>query len=362
MCHGPGLLHAFVTAHRSELITLTRAKVALRSSPTPTQTELMSGIPLFLDQLAEALRLASPPSAETTRTIEASASSHGEMLLKRGFTVAQVVRDYGDACQAITELANEVDEPITTDEFHTLNLCLDNAIAQAVSGYTQLHDRQIADEETERTGSFSHELRNRLSATTLAFAMLQKGTAPMGGSVASVVALNLQRMRALIDRSLVDVRVDSGSVSRQKVMLHDIIEEAEVDGALEASERGLSLSVTPTPPRVVVDVDPQILAGALANLLQNAFKFSAPGGHIVLRAVATESRVEIEVEDECGGLPPGKADALFGAFQQRGRDRTGLGLGLFISRKGVESCGGTLRVRDVPGRGCVFTIDLPRVA
>jgi signal transduction histidine kinase len=67
----------------------------------------------------------------------------------------------------------------------------------------------------------------------------------------------------------------------------------------------------------------------------------------------------IEVADECGGLPPGKADELFRRFEQRGFDRTGLGLGLWISRRSVEADDGEIRVRDVPPVGCVFTIDLP---
>jgi signal transduction histidine kinase len=68
----------------------------------------------------------------------------------------------------------------------------------------------------------------------------------------------------------------------------------------------------------------------------------------------------IEVEDECGGLPPGDSEELFKVFEQRGGDRSGLGLGLAISRRGVEANGGKLYVRDLPGRGCVFTIDLPK--
>ena len=73
------------------------------------------------------------------------------------------------------------------------------------------------------------------------------------------------------------------------------------------------------------------------------------------------ARVAIEIEDQCGGLPPGKVEELFGAFQQRGANRSGLGLGLFISRRGVEASGGVIRVRDVPGSGCVFTIELPLI-
>jgi signal transduction histidine kinase len=170
-------------------------------------------------------------------------------------------------------------------------------------------------------------------------------------------------MGSLIHRSLVEVRLNSGIDCRERIPVAELLEEAEVDGALEAAARNLALTVTPLDwaADVEVEVDRQIVAGAIANLMQNAFKFTRPEGHVSLRTSVTPHRVLIEVEDECGGLPAGKAEELFGAFQQRGENRTGLGLGLFISRKGVEANDGLLRVRDVPGRGCIFTIDLPRL-
>ena len=100
----------------------------------------------------------------------------------------------------------------------------------------------------------------------------------------------------------------------------------------------------------------------MANLLQNAFKFTRTGGHVSLKSFSSADRVLIEVEDECGGLPPGDAEDLFQLFEQRGGDRSGLGLGLGISRRGVEANGGKLYVRNLPGKGCVFTIDLPKPA
>src|SRR6185436_7017163 len=84
----------------------------------------------------------------------------------------------------------------------------------------------------------------------------------------------------------------------------------------------------------------------------------APGA-VKLTARLTEARVLIEVEDECGGLPPGAADRMFVPFEQHGSDRTGLGLGLAIALKAVKANCGELRVRDLPGKGCVFTVDLP---
>jgi signal transduction histidine kinase len=118
------------------------------------------------------------------------------------------------------------------------------------------------------------------------------------------------------------------------------------------------------PPEAGIDADRQLIAAALANLLQNAFKFSRPGGHVVVRTdnATAEGRVLIEVEDECGGLPEGNDENLFRPFEQHGGDRTGLGLGLTIARESVETNGGLIRARTLPGRGCVFTIELPLAA
>jgi signal transduction histidine kinase len=350
------MLVEFITTHREELIARTRTKVSKRLAPRPTEAELTSGVPIFLDQLAAALRLS---SSSMTEAVQRGAAVHGAALLARGYTVAQVVHDYGDLCQAITELAEELDAPIATDEFRTLNLCLDNAIAEAVTEYGRLRDHSMTDGETERLGVFAHELRNRVSTAQLAFDAIASGRAPTGGSVAAIVKRSMQRMTALIDRSLVEVRLDSGTTQRQRVHLHELLEEAEVVATMEATVHGVSLSVTPVDRALDIDVDPQIIAGALANLLQNALKFTRKGGQVTLRTSAVGDRVQIAIEDECGGLPPGKAEELFGAFQQRGKDRSGLGLGLFISRKGIQASDGVLRVGDSPGHGCVFTIDLP---
>ncbi len=351
------MLFEFIAANRDALIELTRAKIATRLSPKATEVELMSGVPLFLDQLVDALKR---PLHSSTETMDRSAAVHGAALLTLGYTVAQVVHDYGDICQAITELADAVDAPITTEEFQILNGCLDNAIAEAVTEYARLRERSMNAGETERSGAFAHELRNRIAVAQIAFTMIKAGRAPIGGSVASVVTRNLHGMTALINRLLVEVRVDSGSTRRKRIHLHELIEEAEVDGNIEASMHGVSLRVLPTDGTIEVDADPQILAGALANVLQNAYKFTHAGGEVTLRTAVVGARVEIEVEDQCGGLPLNRAEELFGAFQQRGSNRSGLGLGLFISRKGVEACDGVIRVRDMPGSGCVFTIDLPR--
>jgi len=355
------MLLDFIQENRTALIQIAREKVRARSAPRPTAEEIETGVPLFLSQFTDLLANTkvgeSPPA-----TLGPAAGEHGKDLLKRGFTIAQVVHDYGDICQAITELATVEEVAFSTPEFHILNLCLDNAIAEAVTGYSQQRDRNISADELERLGSLAHELRNHLSTATLAFQVLKGGTVAIGGSTGALLQRSLGGLRDLIDRSLAEVRLESGQPKRTRVLLAEFIEEMEVAAALDAKARGLDLTVAPVDYSIAVDADRQLLGSAVSNLLQNAFKLTHPHGHVTLRTQKAGDHVLIEVEDECGGLPPGKADELFRPFDRRGADRTGLGLGLSISRKSVDANGGEIRVENKPGKGCVFTIELPIAA
>ena len=135
------MLHEFLTLHREDIIARTRAKVATRMAPRPTKDELENGVPLFLDQLAETLRCEQETEArQTSDQMARSAARYGGELREAGFTVGQVVHGYGDVCQAVTELAIELEIPITADEFKTLNRCLDEAIAQAVTEFARQRD------------------------------------------------------------------------------------------------------------------------------------------------------------------------------------------------------------------------------
>lgn len=352
------MLHEFLSANRDSIIARTRAKVAARPAPRATEEELASGIPLFLDQLIGTLRLTPPASS----AIADGAAVHGRKLLEQGFTVAQVVHDYGGVCQAVTELAGETDAPITAAEFQTFNRCLDDAIAQAVTEYGQQRERSISEKGVIRSGELAHELRNALGSAMLAFETIKTGSVGPHGSTASLLGRSLRRLAGLIDSSVAQVRLEAGIRAPERISVRQFIEEVEVGASMEASARGLTLTVVSVKDGVDVMADPQLFAAAVANLLQNAFKFTRRPGHVTLTASSTKDRVSIEVGDQCGGLPPGKAEELFRRFEQRDKNRTGLGLGLSISRSSVEQDGGEIRVKDTPGTGCVFTIDMPRLS
>jgi hypothetical protein len=140
------MLQEFLSTNRADLIKRCQAKVARRPVPHPTWDEMKFGIPSFLAQLIEMLHLdqnsnvfdiaREPPSKKAlSEKVASTARRHAQELRDQGLTVDQVVHDYGDLCQAITELAFEREAEIAVSEFHTLNRLLDNAIAAAVTEY-----------------------------------------------------------------------------------------------------------------------------------------------------------------------------------------------------------------------------------
>jgi signal transduction histidine kinase len=354
------VLRDFVAVNREEILARARERAALRSAPVATEAELTHGLPIFLDQLGDSLRRATAHEVVDHVEISNSAGHHGDHLFRAGLSIAQVVNSYGDLCQVITGLVLERAVSISAADFQMLNLCLDDATAGAVTAFARQRERAISDEGTERLGFLAHELRNALGAAMLAFASIKRGVVGPAGSTSAMLDRSHLRLQSLIDRSLADVRLDAGLLNLVRVPVWEVIEEAEIGGSIVAQARGLKFAVATVERTVIVEADRPVLAAAVANLLQNAFKFTLPGTAVKLRASATTNRVLIEVEDECGGLPAGAAESLLRPFVQKGRDRTGLGLGLSICLKAVKMMAGELHVRDLPGEGCVFTIDLPR--
>jgi len=358
------MLHEFLVTNDKELARRCHAKVVARMAPRIV-IEHDHGIAEFIRQLIGTLRTEKlEVDGAVPAQIGEAAGRHGLALLRAGYTVGELVHDYGDLCQALTELAHERKAPITVEEFHTFNRCLDNAIADSVTEFGRIRDRGVAELGTatlnERLGSLAHELRNQLNTATLAFSAIRTGTVALSGATAGLVTASLNGARDLIDRALADVRLTAGLPSLDEpVSVNELVDQIALSVNLEAAARELTFS-TVVEPGLVVHADRQMLASAVSNLLQNAVKFTRVKGHIVLRAHHAGARVIIEVADECGGLPSGLPELLFQPFEQAGDDRSGLGLGLSISRRGVEASGGKLSVRDIPGTGCVFTVDLPR--
>ena len=145
-----------------------------------------------------------------------------------------------------------------------------------------------------------------------------------------------------------------------RVSLSEVVGEVESEVAADALAGGFGLAVAPAPRGVYVEADPQVLASTVTKLVYNAFKHSRTHGHVAVTTTATADHVLIEVEDECGGLLPGEPEELLRPLEGKSIDRPHPGFGLAISRRCVEAMGGRIRLRDLCGKGCVFTLDLPR--
>ncbi len=354
------MLYEFVTTYRDSIIDRARQKLTARPWPPASPEELENGVPIFLTQLSARLRSESTGAAYSPGAIGVAATRHGRDLMALGFSVSQVVHDYGDICQAITELAIEQGAPITTDEFKTLNGCLDTAIAEAVTEHARITAESRSHEEFERAGHVAHETRDLLNTAFLAYQALKLGTVAINGSTGAVLGRSLMGLRDLVDSTLVDIRIAAKQQRRERVQVRSFLNDIAGAGRLHAESRGLQLVIEPADPAWAVVADPQVLASAVSNLLNNAFKFTPTGGRVVLRAQASEDeRLLIEVEDECGGIPASVGDPFQTLGEPRGRDQTGLGLGLSIARKAVRAHGGDIHIRNAPGKGCVFTVDLP---
>ena len=274
--------------NRADLINRCCLKVAKRTMPRGGVLDLDHGIPRFLDQLINTLqveqtseplqsRWISGPSGggPVASEIAVTAALHGRELSEHGFTVDQVVHDYGDLCQAITDLATERDVAIEIDEFRTLNRCLDNGIADAVTEYVfqreSLLESRSVTALNEQLGFLAHELRNHLHTATLATMAIKSGNVGSGGATGALLDRSLIGMRNLIDRSLAGVRLTAGMPSRaQLVSLADFIADVKISASLEAQTRECKFTVGDVDRGLALDVDREILMSAVGNILQNA--------------------------------------------------------------------------------------------
>jgi hypothetical protein len=216
-------LHEFLTSNRQQLISRCRENVAKRFEPTETAETIDHGVPLFLQQLVDTLREergtlirghdAEPTPARTA--IGRAAALHGAELLRRGFSIDQVVHDYGDVCQSVTALAVEQNVSISTDEFRTLNRCLDNAIADAVASFGAAHQTSFARQSEswrQRVDAFAVENRRLIDIATQSFTAIKIGNIGINGATGSLLTHALAELRSLADRSVPEILLASPSI------------------------------------------------------------------------------------------------------------------------------------------------------
>jgi len=316
-------LSKFLVRHR-ETIELRATEVFSARSGRPTE-EVRRGVPLFVEPL-----IGGETGAEC-----------GRRLVGLGFTLSDLVHGYGSLREVVTKLAGEAGEDIATGD-------LDAALAEGVTAH-----------ERERIGALAHELRNALYAATVSLQLIKKGAVALGDPTSDALDRSLALMGALVDRSLAEVRPKTDATPpTERFRLADAVDQVRATLRQDAEHRDRELRVE-IDGELTVETDRRLLVSVVSNLAQNALRSTREGGKASLRARRTDGRLVIEVEDECGGLPPGAIDEMFLPFVRGSQPRPGASLGLSIARRAIEDINGELRVRDLPGQGCVFIVDLP---
>jgi signal transduction histidine kinase len=355
-------LYEVIAAKHDDVMLRWKAQVQGTLAPEGmAHLELIDHIPEFVDEIIAALRadagLSSVgPSPEGSTT----AAGHGVQRLRLGFSLDSVVREYGALNDAIVNTAREAGAEITFRELQVLFDATITGIARAVTRYTQQRDAELLRQANEHFAFIAHELRNPLSSATMAFQLLKnKGQLPEKDRSVGALERGLQSTSELIDQTLEIAQVASGiALRRQWTTLRALFDDVGLGATSEAESRGVELRVMiEDDERISLDV--RLVRSALGNLLRNGVKYTSSGSTVELRGQVANGRVVIEVEDCCGGLPPGKVEEAFAPFVRLDKSQSGFGLGLAIAKQAVDAHGGSIRVQNLPGKGCVFVLELP---
>jgi signal transduction histidine kinase len=351
-------LHGVLKARRELLVACWSTKIRAAVSAPLTTAQLLDQIPAFVDEIIAALYPAAIPLPSTS----GNAEEHGAQRLGLHFDVAEVVREYGLLHECIIEIARDAGAEINVHDQQVIARWLNIGIADAIAQYVKRRDQEQERETAEHLGFIAHELRNPLSPALTALSRLRSRELAGGGRTVELLERSLRRVAEMIDNTLSHTSLTLGVVPKaETITLADLLNDIELDVDADAQARGVDLAISASG-CATVSADPRLLRSAVFNLVHNALKFSRAGSTVVVTARADTKGATIEVADACGGLPPGKTEDLFTPLVQRGEDRSGFGLGLAIARQAVEAQGGAIDVRNVPGTGCVFTIDLPAAA
>jgi signal transduction histidine kinase len=360
------MLHEFLLTEQKNILALC-AKNLSDSDDSRDSKELTEiGLPIFYNELIEVLRAdkerSEKPTTHTKGLHHDSAARCGKESFRLGYTISQVVQGYGMLCQAITNHAEDQHTPILTREFNRLNFCLDVAIAQAVTEFSRAQRSSLVADEAQRLGSIAYEMRNALCKVATSHQLIRKGLIGYGGDTNQVLEDAITEMQNIINGPLLEARLQKGFVvDLLKCRLIDIVSTVEVIAIFPANVRSIKLSIDVSPD-LIVEVDHHLVVSAMSDLVQNAINSTRFNGNVWVRAKAAADRVLIEIEDQCGGISEIKLEELLAALNQNGEDLSSVSEHRLSTSERISLTDGRISLRNIPGNGCVFTIDLPQAS
>jgi signal transduction histidine kinase len=355
-----GQLADFIEARREEITQeWVEQLFATDVPPSLEREDVINNLRDYLNELVRGLREDLGLHQHTHTAVPSTfAKGHGRQRFGLGYDIGSLAREYGLLRDVVFQLLEEHGVTPSLRELRVFSKYLINAIADAVSQYALERDEELRQMASRHMSFMAHELRNPLASARLAFEMLEKGK-PARSRPSQLLERSLLRLNELIDNSLVEARLRAmPAPNREPVELAELLHTIAEESGAELEARELQLRVE-APKGLMIRADRKLLYSLLSNLVRNAVKFTREGGTIHLRARLSGNRAIVDVEDECGGLPDNRMQTLFDPFVQVGKDRSGFGLGLAIARQAAEAHEGELRVHNLPGKGCVFVLDIP---
>jgi signal transduction histidine kinase len=354
-----GFLSDLLAARRARILERWTERIQREHLPEgASHGELWNELPLILDELLAALRaLDAPPPAAPRPADTAASARHGAQRLRVGFDVEQVVREYAILAEVLLDEVEVASAPLHHYEWRVALRAVTRGIAESVAAYVRRRDAELRRQTGRHVAFVAHELRNPLMSARAAAAALR--LAPADERLCAALDRSLRRLGALVDDVVTADRLASGlELRRERVELAALLQAAVEDVRAAAESRDVKIVLERGPGGALAG-DRRLLDSAVGNLMSNAVKFTVSGSTVRVRTARSPAAVTLEIQDECGGLPPGDPGELFEPFVQRGDNRTGLGLGLAIVRQAVAAHGGEVSVRNAPGQGCTFVVTLP---
>ncbi len=342
-------------------MTRLRCQVAPGVAATPIQ--LRDAMPHYLERLAEALRRDEPSLPKSGAAIWTDvASEHALTRVRLGFDVEQLVHEFVLLRQVLSEVAAERNIGLGGPESTRIADLTDAAISVAVRSYVEARDYAARRKEAEHVAFITHELRGPLSTVKLVASQLRKVPLPDGAHLWDVLGRNVNRLESLVGSVLQAERLESGAVDPQfrEMELGELLSQPLADARMAADAKGLAFHAE-YDGQILVNVDPELTTSAVANLLENAVKYTDLG-EVQVVVEAADRELRLHVRDNCPGLSEAELKTIFEPFERGHTKKPGSGLGLAIVRRAIEAQGGTVAAESSSERGCHFWMTIPRVS
>ncbi len=325
---------------------------------------ICNGLPRFFDRLLLELDHAAPPEEASLAGSPAMVGAElGEQRQLLGLDIVSMAREWAVLRDIILELLIESDTKVELWDYQVLSRQISAAMLMSLEGFVSASERERRRLSAQHTMMLAHDVRNQLTAALAAVGFLEREPDERDTAIAWLHQ-SLGAVQHLLERELTVARIDAiaggEEISREPLVIHDLLRAVVHELAPLARSRGVTLSIEAIGDLYLLG-DRRLLHSAVANLAGNAVKFTGPGTTVRMIASVVGDRIEVDIADRCGGLPPGMIDRMFTPHVRGSGEASGFGLGLAIAKQAVEAHGGSVTASNQPGEGCCFHLSLPGV-